>query len=156
MPRQPRLDARLPSVGQGLWRGLLLTYLYWYYSLMSTSIERIRRKWKVINEESDTPVVRRARLLSCVQHWDQNTLRDFAKDCYDHVKQIIEKENIINKELLKRFEKIWTSKIYKHIPRQAAELPGRHNDELDWQVNRLLEYFQDSVKWYWKIPNNFG
>ena len=101
---------------------------------------------EIMNEESDTPVVRRARLLSRVQHWDQNTLRNFAKDCYDHVKQIIEKKPTINKELVKTFEKIWTSKIYKHIPRQSVGLSGRCKDELDWQVNRLLEYFQYSVK----------
>ena len=99
---------------------------------------------EIKNEDSDTPFVRKARLLSRVKHWDHNTLRDFAKDCYDHAMQQLENNDKINKKLVERFEEIWTGKIYMHIPRQAAELSSIYKDELDWQVNRLSQYLQES------------
>jgi hypothetical protein len=99
-----------------------------------------------MNEDSDTPIVRRARLLSRVQNWNQDTLQHFAKDCYDHVKQSIENKDKIDKMMAERFEKTWIYKIYKHIPRQGAELSGVYEDELNWQVKRLSQYLVDPEK----------
>ena len=97
---------------------------------------------EIKHEKTNTPIVRKARLLSRVQHWDEYTLRNFAEDCYKHAKLKFINNDQHRKQSIEILEDIWKNKMYKHVPRQAVEVLGGSDVEQEWQVNRLLLYLR--------------
>jgi hypothetical protein len=109
---------------------------YW----IGPAIFSVEYEGEIRNEGSDTPFVRKARLLSRFENWDHDTLRSYAEECYNHVMPKIKKNIDFDKKKTSLFEELLEKGIYKQIPRQAAHLADIFENEIDWQVEKLLKY----------------
>lgn len=132
------VEGELEETNSGLHLCRIRSLPFW----IGPAIFSVEYDGEIINRDSDTPIVRKARLLYRVPHWNHDTLQAFAQDCYEHVRQPFENKGTIYKDLVESFEYSWTNKIYRCIPRQAAEISGRYELETAWQVDRLLQYLQ--------------